>query len=1297
MLRRVLAVSFSAVAIPIAQASWLPLSLHRFRDGTGADEADGRGHFRHTEEHRLDGGGSLSLAWHVETDPRELLSVDAEHLSGLRILECRSIPTGGGRDSSFPSAQLRLLLPREHLEASRRWKHIVASRALHGCPHLGGEHMYTRLRERQATVAHLEGVVATFLVDELPSASHVLPRSSFYFSYAPAEAADVSLSKHPRPKAGWNTVQRRAAARARAAGAGAGAGAAAPVSGRRLGEAAEPGKPFGGDSDMFDFVPREVGNFGWNWDYEANSTKDEQFSLQSTGFEGYAKFEKPAVRAHAKFTLNFSSHEVGFGIAPEEHIVATLDGHGFISGDFTGILKADDAYSDDLMRQFRVPLLNGMEETTYLTPLEFYLGSVPVKVSPGIRMNINAYHIGRFKGSMRIGLETHLKFNVTLDFHSTTGLKSRVNTDLVDVKLDPPTWLVYTRHFEMGAMLEPEFWLRGSMGDVKDMKMDLDARPYFNVSIAQKGMATSEHSLTDLKYLAIFPFRVHGLPIGEEFSLQLKSNGKVVNTSNQLSFGVIEFSDDVEKFDFGFISEDEFLSNAVEVSILRHGVVLAHTEFYCQALVDGECSPTPTQAILKLKDGGFDHDVVVQMSILWQDQPLTVLTEKTRSLSVNLPDIHVLPDMALKYKLQQPAHEKTSKRDDKDKHVGSQHHKAPTVEFQILRNGRAYSTPLVINNTDPKHLTLHSSVDYQLGNCFLDSWMSHGPHDLAQGITPRLELLVDGQVVASTLMPPIAWNHGNVFKKKTHWRMFEDKTAPGLGDLHGVIPLDFALREPAGTGHVVGTGQLHFTVEDPSQAAFWIWPSQAERLTEIRQRQLIWTVPVPRDQKVDWTLWAMKVNKKGEFAPLVMLEEFSASCDELQDIVGEEHKDELSDADATLQHVCAFRSSLKDRIAEHLIGHRIVFMVQWTRGGRMNEMLSQPIDFDVDEEKITKKAKHEHRNHEKHGSSDHDHSEHAERRLNLLSPGTIRSNLVGRGFGLETSDIDFAKKMKELNPTCDQRPLEYSIGFGVFTRERVQHVIMQSEDVPDYDSGWLEASGSENDGELAKLLGGVCAAGVCKGELPGCKPNKEEEVIKLPHVSFKLSRAIPWTNRTSARVRDVIAYGMSVLPEAVDMYGDEIKVKASKLEWWKSTTPAPHDDSSRERRLRGDRLVAANAVSESDVFNVRLTQALPYRLDEQLVGALLKRGAWRGIEDGRERELGPVFIQEFRLLPSDEQSQSRTAQLGLSQVHSARSFAVSADEVRAGIAPKSVLVAALAIPSLFALGIFGARRAWRSW
>merc|ERR1719281_2149875 len=111
---------------------------------------------------------------------------------------------------------------------------------------------------------------------------------------------------------------------------------------------------------------------------------------------------------------------------------------------------------------------------------------MPVTFHPGVRPRATAYHIGRFKGTLQMGLKMHARFRPELRFDSAKGLDVDLHTKLTDVQLSPPNWNIWTKHFEMGAILEPQLFLQGDFGLLRNASLGLALKPYMNLTISRE-------------------------------------------------------------------------------------------------------------------------------------------------------------------------------------------------------------------------------------------------------------------------------------------------------------------------------------------------------------------------------------------------------------------------------------------------------------------------------------------------------------------------------------------------------------------------------------------------------------------------------------------------------------------------------------------------------------------------------------------------------------------------------------------------------------------------------------------
>jgi len=120
---------------------------------------------------------------------------------------------------------------------------------------------------------------------------------------------------------------------------------------------------------------------------------------------------------------------------------------------------------------------------------------------------------------------------------------------------------------------------------------------------------------------------------------------------------------------------------------------------------------------------------------------------------------------------------------------------------------------------------------------------------------------------------------------------------------------------------------------------------------------------------------------------------------------------------------------------------------------------------------------------------------------------------------------------------------------------------------------------------------------------------------KLLQLHFEFTRAFDWSAESMEGVRNVMAYGLAVLPEALDI------IKADE---------AGDTETSETRRLSYDQQ-QFSAPPRSKRFVVKLKQPLPYNIDADVLQLLLRKGAWRGLSDGHEATEGPVRISKVML------------------------------------------------------------------
>eukprot|EP00444_Apocalathium_aciculiferum_P011020 CAMPEP_0183471124 /NCGR_PEP_ID=MMETSP0370-20130417/157391_1 /TAXON_ID=268820 /ORGANISM="Peridinium aciculiferum, Strain PAER-2" /LENGTH=338 /DNA_ID=CAMNT_0025663689 /DNA_START=43 /DNA_END=1055 /DNA_ORIENTATION=+ len=176
----------------------------------------------------------------------------------------------------------------------------------------------------------------------------------------------------------------------------------------------------------------------------------------------------------------------------------------------------------------------------------------------------------------------------------------------------------------------------------------------------------------------------------------------------------------------------------------------------------------------------------------------------------------------------------------------------------------------------------------------------------------------------------------------------------------------------------------------------------------------------------------------------------------------------------------------------------------------------------------------------------------ADRRLQGSMWGTTQLK-DGGGVGQYSDKVK--QKLAALEAkACTEKDLEYGIGAGM---EMIHHLhnfvipgmsdgqsIGSLSDAPDWVSNPEKLFGfgtGEGGEDLADILPkSVCAGGVCKGIMPGCQ-KKKTNPIGIKQVVFRISRRFKWKEHVGPQLQHAIAYGLAVLPDAINVFEKEIE------------------------------------------------------------------------------------------------------------------------------------------------------------
>jgi len=665
-------------------------------------------------------------------------------------------------------------------------------------------------------------------------------------------------------------------------------------------------------NSMFNLnIPQQVSNIGWNWDYDANTTRNPQFKYLFPGGVGWMRLYQPYLKAHFRLNMTFKSHIDGIMTAPHVNVTAALKGYADFNADVATAVnfQTDQSASvlDNILAELPfLGLQNLTKDEMFMNPVTFYFGGTPFTVKPGFSCQLKAYHIGLLKGSLRVGLSTKLLLLGVMNFDTDLGIMNNLSAKAVDVQFTPPTWMLFTNHFEMGMMLQPTMWLSGSFGSMKDMEMGFALRPFFNISIVQKnalnGVATNE--------LAVYPWRVVGLPAGKNYVVKIGANGQYKMTSNQMSTGVCEYADNIEDFTFGMVDQTSLIGAPIEVSILENGQdpPVATTTATCTAVVNGECSPGIVIASMQVEG----KTVEVHMSVVWEENALSVLENKIKSISLQFPSITISSTALTTAFAAKGA--------------------VDNAQLVFSRNGRSYAVPLM-----PKMKTtqfLESAVVIELGPLFLDAWKPMTQFKpMTDGVTntdktmPMVELMLNNVVVASGMMPPVQWEQSGA---TANIDIMSNSLKTKITPVPTMVPL-------YADGVMAGTAEIEIDVMPADISAFWIFPYEAQDFTGGVAYSFTWTTHgAVAGVAYNFTLTAQVVSEDGSLTPTSWQQPVSAACQTNLGITVYRYHGSTDP--------CGFQ--VKITIPEKLVGKRVVMTALWLDANMMpHEMVSEPVSF----------------------------------------------------------------------------------------------------------------------------------------------------------------------------------------------------------------------------------------------------------------------------------------------------------------------------------------------------------------
>eukprot|EP00405_Crypthecodinium_cohnii_P036665 CAMPEP_0206543378 /NCGR_PEP_ID=MMETSP0325_2-20121206/10827_1 /ASSEMBLY_ACC=CAM_ASM_000347 /TAXON_ID=2866 /ORGANISM="Crypthecodinium cohnii, Strain Seligo" /LENGTH=1374 /DNA_ID=CAMNT_0054041805 /DNA_START=29 /DNA_END=4152 /DNA_ORIENTATION=- len=1076
-------------SLQAVHGSWSPRPFDGYR--SPASNVEGRQRFTHSERHALEDGGDLDLSWEVFTDPTELLALDIHHTTtnGVRLVECSQ-------------GHIVLEVPAEYFQSMAKWRHITASEGIHGCAHLVGEDLYHRIlgfvsaepvnRDEASSPRHR----VTVATAELASPAEIFPECSFNFAYMPIEA-----------KVPPHELERK-----RASGE-----LPSPPPGRRLFSlsdlvpdsiqdelsrvdvhmtnkvASDPTTeantvvPFGN-------IPTEFNHLAWNYNYQANTTTNPQFRYVFPGGKSWLRMYQPRMTAHLGLVLNFTSKWKSLAEPPHVIVRGELRGFADFFADVAAAVNFNTERSatvlHNILNKVTIPGLGKLNtaESGEISPLKFYLGPAPITVRPRWTCQLKAYHLGTLQGSLRFGLKTVVKLQGLMFFDTDLGLQTNFSAKAVNVSFTPPTWMLFTQNFELGVMLQPQFWLKGGLANMKDMEYGLEMRPYFNVSIKQQGAPPLSAAHMQVREVGIYPYRVYGLPRGKAFKVGLRFNDMTKWTSAQVSGGVVEYLDDPSEFLFGTLGQEDMLGAPIQVAIMEEGVTepVGIGEVVCSNTVNGICAPSPTEVVLQVQG----RKVTVHLTVVWADNAKNILESKMKAVSLRFEKVALVS---------QPLISELNSAEARH-----------SAEIWIRRNGRVYTLPIHVDDSaDSPSLTSPALIE--LGPQYLENWKQPKNSALPDPeLADGLKLVVSGMVVGVGAMPPIEWDSAQQVSPRGSTLNFKVTR----------IPAAIALYSPSNPQDLVAQVQMNIVVVPAARSAFWVTPYKAATVAPNVEYPIFWTThAADPTRRNDFRLTASKVKPDGTLEPTSWQQVIrQEGCQTMKSPSLHRYNGGTSQ--------CVFSS--KTTFPPTLDGE-IVLELQWRdlKLKMPHKMVSVPLIVSgsaiqgarlLEDDSIWGSTQLQN------GGGKGEYNEKVKQKLAALEAKACDAKDLEYGIGAGLEMVNHL----------------HNFVFGNAGQ------VGGLSDAPDWVSEPMDIMdwGSSPEGaDLESLLPkSICAGGVCEGIMPGCQ-KKQTNPIAIKQVVFIISRHFKWKEHAGPQLRHAVAYGLAIMPDILKVAEKEIKAQ----------------------------------------------------------------------------------------------------------------------------------------------------------
>lgn len=1240
-----------------------PQRLDQFCSSEAFPSQDGKFQLRkcsHTVTKRLEDGGDVTLAWKMHVDPDSILSLDTEAEHGVRLKRCS------------PNS-LELELPESHARHAAEGKIVVGSRFVHNCQHLTDRHLYHRITEvkphewKEAAAGGPSSRWASVHVStqELPNFAHAVELLDFSFSYMPVEARDLVAFPKMRTDFGLNREGLRRAAEKKEQPEERRLSLFPSLSGmlKKLENAEIEGVQkddgnfhSGGhseahistDNDLLNLMPKQVSNFGWNWDFNMNSTEEPTFNVSGPGTQGFFMLKHPFIKIHAGIYVNFTSNFFGPFSAPRVKWTAGIKGHGNVQGRIIAALNTtgDAGVDPTSFKSLDLPILERLKTPVWFRKIDFSTGNMPISIEPGWQMKAKLYHNGEFKGAAVFGGKTHGTMNPSLSFDSLEGFTTNWKGELIDTDVWPPMWIIFTRRFEMGLMMRPSLLMRGDMFGLEQATAAIDAAPYVNLTIRREGSNSSATVAADaMKKLTVYPFRVMGLDNVEfhtKYTVKVTAGGQTIATSPQINWGQVQFRDHVSKFDFGSVPEKAVLEQGITVTLVEvrdaSDPILPASEkelgsgsVKCTSLLNGECQPSPAVANILSSSGQVIASV--QLIIVWKDTPQPWFASKIRGISLSFPQVVLRQD-----KLASSA-------------------KNPTL--RLVHGGKTYTTDIA-GDVSSQQSGLVGAKTFEFTPSFMDTWLPC-PRTAQKCESPKLELYGGGQLLASASVPQLDWASQTAMQGASGSSGFLDKGGSELN-----VPTTVALRAPGSEYQTVAVVKMNARVFDPSLSSLFLEPRSGKQVLLNAQENIKWLISDVDVQKTySFTISALKLvegyetegtsyKKIGDLS----LVPVSASSQDQKLKCDKTPIPGMSDDEAP----CSFSYGLTFDKKAFEEGTQVVINVAWSDGSSIHEMYTPAYEI---VSKISRR-----------------------RRLQELEEV---EDVGTPGRRLAWTAESWNKHIADNKDKCAEKDLVFKLGEGLLVRGRMDSFGMPKgfpmlgglDETPVMTTGWRSIAGIKEGRNASDLLPDIlCDGGLCQGALPGCREAQFKQ-LHFPKLVFNFNRPYHYnknsTGKFSKTIHEVLAYAFSTLPEMVDITIKELN-QTNHLPWkkkehqWSTGSLMDGDDTPLHRLAYPSKPQGSNLNSGSgstwslpaqpptqlpkpdaegvEAYNrwwsgprrlqtpakvmmhqveLRFKVGVPFTIDRELIQMMLEHGYFMDIEDDASKELGPLKITDFHI------------------------------------------------------------------